>query len=177
MRHPTAASSPGVVAHASRLMPQRWHALQPPLTQLSVPERRAASAIDWACARSWVRPSDIGSISPAASTLHRKRPVSAAPVFRMTALAPFLGSTMRWALGLTFVQVNTTEASRGAGLRSDGIVDADRSCLFNRCSARSITIVSRSPVCAPTAIYSERDKFFLKLRVNPTTFSVNRRQR
>jgi hypothetical protein len=85
----------------------------------------------------------------------------------MTARAPFLGSTMRWALGLTFVQVNATEASRGAGLRSDGIVDADRSCLFNRCSARLITIVSRSPVCAATVIYSERDKFFFKLSVNP----------
>jgi hypothetical protein len=87
---------------------------------------------------------------------------------------------MRWALGLTFLQVNTTAVLRAAALRdpgAGGAADADRSCLFNRCSARSITIVSRSPVCAATVIYSERDKFFLKLRVNPTTFSVNRRQR
>ena len=124
-----------------QLMPHRRHALQPPVT-LSGPERSAASAIDWACARSSVRPSDIGSISPAASTLQRKRPASA-PVSRITALAPFLGSTMRWALGLTFVQVNITAASRGAGFRGGGIVDADRSCRFNRCSARSITIVPR----------------------------------
>jgi hypothetical protein len=155
-------------------MPHRRHALQPPVT-LSGPERSAASAIDWACARSSVRPSDIGSISPAASTLQRKRPASA-PVSRITALAPFLGSTMRWALGLTCLHANTTAAPRGACFRGSDkfdATDASRSCRFNRCSARSITIVSRSPLCAATVIYSERNEFSFKLRVNAATFSVN----
>jgi hypothetical protein len=55
----------------------------------------------------------------------------------MTTLAPFLGSTTRLALGLTFLHVKTTPASRDAnlGLHGAGIVaavDADRSCRISR---------------------------------------------
>jgi hypothetical protein len=32
---------------------------------------------------------------------------------------------MRWALGLTFLHINTTAAARGAGFHGGGIVDAD----------------------------------------------------
>ena len=48
---------------------------------------------------------------------------------------------MRWALGLTFLQVNTTAVLRGAALPgpgAGGAADADRSCLLNRCSASLI---------------------------------------
>jgi phosphoenolpyruvate phosphomutase-like protein len=83
---------------------------------------------------------------------------------------------MRWALGLTCLHANTTAAPRGACFRGSDkfdATDANRSCRFNRCSARSITIVSRSPLCAATVIYSERNEFSFKLRVNAATFSVN----
>ncbi len=50
---------------------------------------------------------------------------------------------MSQALGLTFLHVNTTTASREAGLHGTGIVDADRSCRINRNSIESITIVPR----------------------------------
>jgi hypothetical protein len=87
---------------------------------------------------------------------------------------------MRWALGLALHQVNMTAGARGAALHGVGsAADTDRSCLFNRCSARSITISLVSRRCwlsLTTDTYSERDKFFLKLRVNPAIFSVNFRQ-
>jgi hypothetical protein len=61
----------------------------------------------------------------------------------MTARAPFLGSTISQALGLTFLHVNTTTASREASLHGAGIVDADRSCRINRNSIVLITIGPR----------------------------------
>jgi hypothetical protein len=69
------------------------------LARLSAYACRAASAIDWARARSSVRPSDTGYISSPARTLQRKRPASAR-VSRMTARAPIFGSTVSWALAL-----------------------------------------------------------------------------
>jgi hypothetical protein len=61
----------------------------------------------------------------------------------MTARAPLLGSTISQALGLTFLHVNTTRASREASLLGAGIVDADRSCRINRNSIELITIGPR----------------------------------
>jgi hypothetical protein len=68
----------------------------------------------------------------------------------MTARAPFLGSTISQALGLTFLHVNTTTASREASLHGAGIVDADRSCRINRNSIVLITIGPRFGLPAET---------------------------
>src|SRR5215471_10671978 len=99
----------------------------------------------------------------------------------MTARAPLLGSTIIWALGLTFLHTNktTTSAMVGLGLRRPRVVDpadADRTCRLSRYSVVSITVsfLTRSLRYDPAIrIYSERDKLFLKLRVNAATFSVN----
>jgi hypothetical protein len=69
----------------------------------------------------------------------------------MTARAPFLGSTISLALGLTVLQVNTTAVSREAklGLHDLGIVgaaDADRTCRIIRYPIESITVL-RSARC------------------------------
>jgi hypothetical protein len=72
----------------------------------------------------------------------------------MTARAPFLGSTIRWALGLTLLQVNTTTASDEAR--------ADLSCRVSRYSVRSTTI-ALSPPSPAADVYSENLEFSFKL--------------
>jgi hypothetical protein len=67
----------------------------------------------------------------------------------MTARAPFLGSTISLALGLTVLHVNATPMSRAAksGLHvpsTVGLADADRSCRISRHSIELITVVPRS---------------------------------
>jgi hypothetical protein len=97
----------------------------------------------------------------------------------MTARAPFLGSTINFAVRLTFLHVNTTAVSgdMNLGLHGAGIVgaDADRSCRISRYPIRSITVPRSARCCTIPVprIYSARDKFFLKWKVNRQIFSVN----
>ena len=98
----------------------------------------------------------------------------------MTARAPLLGSTISLALGLTVLHVNTAPMSRleKSGLQHPRIVgaaDADRSCRISRYPIGSITVPRSARCCTIPVprVYSARDKFFLKWKVNRQIFSVN----